>query len=254
MRTGRFGDAQKFFDDPEHATVALHYGRAIGEGRDANVPPVQRARALHKAASLARTHGIFVIAFELDPDWRIHDGEADRGNLAWDSPPAAPRDDVMVPGLAFSSFEEQARVAATRAHPLVRWHYRSIASDLAVEAAALVPERSQAYAALLCVATSYIIDQQPDRARALWLRYVNEGAAVDFAGTFGRDCPRPDFDGIAQRFDDDGRARTARGFSTLRKRDVARDAALLVAIALTSHVIARLASRRGRGIKGSTVP
>jgi hypothetical protein len=82
---------------------------------------------------------------------------------------------------------------------------------------------------------------------------VDHGAHVEFAAHFGSDCPTPDFASARARYDDDDQLRPA--FVTgapprsapLRKRDVARDASLLCAIAFATSVFARALSRRGVG-------
>jgi hypothetical protein len=63
---------------------------------------------------------------------------------------------------------------------------------LAEKAADNLPARSQAFAAVLCRAASFVQNDQP-RANAVYQRYVREGAAVAFAEDFGRRCVEPDF-------------------------------------------------------------
>jgi hypothetical protein len=91
---------------------------------------------------------------------------------------------------------EKQRFAASNAKPDQRFHYRALAADEASRAADLLPAKSQAFATVLCHATAWSSRDQP-RAKALWHRYVKEGARVPFAKTFGSKCPAPDFKSAA---------------------------------------------------------
>jgi hypothetical protein len=90
--------------------------------------------------------------------------------------------------------------------PDYRFHYRYVAADEAERAAALLPPRSQAFAAILCRATGWMLETEGKeggepagpRARALYARYVEKGAVVPWATHFGYGCPAPDFDAAAR--------------------------------------------------------
>ena len=56
-----------------------------------------------------------------------------------------------------------------------------------------MPARSQAYAALMCDATGWMLDTDPKIAAALYHRYQREGAWVRWGKNFGHNCPQPDF-------------------------------------------------------------
>jgi hypothetical protein len=79
----------------------------------------------------------------------------------------------------------------------LRFHYRYIAVDEASAAADLLPPRSQAFAAVLCRATGWMLQTPGENARALSLyhRYLKQGPHVPWATHFGRNCPEPDFAG-----------------------------------------------------------
>ena len=70
-------------------------------------------------------------------------------------------------------------------------------------AADLVPPRSQAFAALLCRATAYVIHRSPEAGAKFYRRYLDEGAFVPWGNVFGRGdsygsaCPAPDFAKVA---------------------------------------------------------
>jgi hypothetical protein len=115
---------------------------------------------------------------------------------------------------SFVTDGERQRFADSAAKPDLRFHYRYLAADRAASAADLLPPRSQAFAAVLCKATGWMLEGPPDygdegrsddasstpgvperlrRARALYERYVKQGPYVPWAEDFGRDCEEPDF-------------------------------------------------------------
>ncbi len=169
-----------------------------------------RAEAWFKAAQLARRHGLEIMGYEQDPDFAVYDGNytygagrspepwrqsADGGNQPPQDTPAQ-RAEAALPGPLVTP-EERMRFAASEAKPYARFHYRQVATDHALQSAALLPNRSQAFAAVLCQGTHYIIDDSPERAQTLYQRYVEQGAQVPFSATFGRECPAPDFQAAA---------------------------------------------------------
>jgi len=86
----------------------------------------------------------------------------------------------------------------------LRWY---IAFDDALNAAQLVPHRSQAYAAILCHAAHWM-NQAPPQAignrdpivglHQAWQLYLKHGAYVPWAERFGHQCPDPDFKEAAE--------------------------------------------------------
>lgn len=184
---------------------AAQYGdalRAAGNawGRTA------RAEAWYNAATLARRDGMRIMGYEQGPDYAVYAGNYSAGagrdaNPWWREARAdagmpmntpSERAEADLPG-PFVTQEERARYAASEARPNVRYHYRQIAADYAMKAADELPTRSQAFAATLCRGARYVIDDTPERATAIYLRYVDQGAQVPFSGSFGRECPEPDF-------------------------------------------------------------
>jgi hypothetical protein len=205
---------------PNHLRqAAADYDSALKQAHDAWRDNT-RAQAWYRAALLARRQGMDLIGYEQDPDYAVYDGGytygagrnadpdgrayADSNDIAANAASAANADTPAgraardLPG-PYVTEEERRRYAASEARPYARFHYREIAADHAVAAAGLLPARSQAYAATLCRATRFIIDDDPDRASSIYTRYVKEGAAVPFGATFGRECPEPDFR-AAERF------------------------------------------------------
>jgi hypothetical protein len=188
VRAGRAADAVPYFP-PALRADAARYAALEAEGAD---PQATFARA-----RLLRTRGLELVGTEHGPDWAWNggafslDGWGDDGETA-----AAATSTTTNPpnplGTDAPSPDERAR--AERAAPRVtrRFHYRWWASALAEEAAGRVSPRSQSYGALLCHAARWVIDADPERATALYQRYVRDGALLP-GMRFGRDCPEPTF-------------------------------------------------------------
>ena len=180
LRLGRDEQALAYFDDPAlHArAVALVAARRDSNGWGRNA----RAQALFKQAVLTRENGMELLGTELAPDAAYDDGA-----FAMEPFPMHPVD-YVAPG-------EPTRVNASAPMPDARFHYRYRAANLAAQAAGLLPARSQAYAAMLCAATGWMLDTDAASAHRIWRRYARNGAYVKWSAHFGRNCPAPDFEG-----------------------------------------------------------
>lgn len=180
MRDGQHRDALQYFDDFGERELAKAYGNALeNAGR---LEGIDRAKALYTAAVIARRHGMEILAAELEPDFKVYEGDfADR---------TRPTDPAGLLGK-----DESERVREHTILPDIRFSYRYIATDLVEQATALLPPRSQAYAAALCHATNWMINRAPDRAWQLYQTYIKHGAYVSFGRAFGtgRGCEDPDF-------------------------------------------------------------
>lgn len=197
MREGHPDEALAYYKDPAVAAYAADHTKArrAAEGGwwpsnwwPSNMWRIDRARALFQAAMLARWHGMEIMGTEGAPDYFVVEG-AFEGILG--------PQDLSGP---YITKAEIRRFEDSRPKPYLRFHYRYIAEDLATQAADLLPPRSQAFAAVLCHATGWMLSSHDDeRVRALYARYVEQGALVDWATHFGRDCPDPDFDGASSR-------------------------------------------------------
>ncbi len=201
MREGRLQEAMAYFGpdvDPDMHDYARTYVTAMADGK-ARWWPTERARALYDAADQARWHGMELMGTETGPDYFGLGGsyEGGIGQMELKGP--------------FISEIEKTRFAATAARPDLRYHYRYVAADLASQAADLLPPRSQAFAAVLCHATEWMLSVNDPRAGALYRRYLTDGPAIPWAAHFGSDCPDPDFD-AAGRFPRDQAVRVARHF------------------------------------------
>jgi tetratricopeptide (TPR) repeat protein len=156
---------------------------------------VSRAEALFSVAMMSRTRGMELLGTEGPPDVAAVDG-----NFSWGYGQESPRGTVGVTTGADAREpllgpDEATRFAASAPQPDKRFHYRVIAADRAIEAADLLPQGSQAYAATLCWATRFAFDSDDvDRAQSIYRRYVATGPLQPWAKRFGRECPEPDFD------------------------------------------------------------
>jgi cellulose synthase operon protein C len=204
------------FSQPPNDAIA-EYVQALNQA-NAGRSNVERARALYQAAAMASDFGSGekIMGTEGPPDFvnQVIFGLGD--------------DDQFV------SKGERQRYNDSAARPDFRYHYVFVGADEAIRAAALLPPRSQAFAAVLCNATSWMTHTKscpasassllaspvaygsttpnianPLTADVLWLdesnarinlscqlyqRYLKKGAVVSWATDFGHDCPDPDFD------------------------------------------------------------
>lgn len=203
MRAGRFDDAARYFVDEAHRTQANTYAEAVNSARNDWFPfdRVGRAEAWFTAAKIAREHGMQILGMEGQPDFKVWDGSYGRDPGHYDAEynwiPEPPTD-ITLSG-EFIGADEPARLAASVPAHLSRFHYRQIAADHAMQAANFVPARSQAFAAMLCSGTRWLINREPEAAQVLYRRYVAEGALVPFGATFGSVCAAPEFDRARDR-------------------------------------------------------
>lgn len=187
MREHRFAEALPYFDEAEREAAAA-YAEAHHQATS-RWSGVERARGWFAAARVARRAGLEIMGTEGPPDYAVSDANyaAGGGLEALDGP--------------LITDAERTRFAASAAVPDRRYHYRYVAVDHVLQAAALLPARSQAFAAVLCHATGWMrtTPGEDGTARALYRLYVTRGPAVPWAENFGRDCPEPDFDGAARQ-------------------------------------------------------
>ena len=212
VRDGRLGEALAYFPPPaagstsdqpngDRATVddARDYLAAVEAARpgwpfDWPWQTVARAEAVFKVATLTRQQGMGLMGTEGPPDETVLFGSFPEG-VGQSRPEGLSQSPSSLLGP-----DEASRFAASAPRPDTRFHYRGIAADRAAAAADLLPQRSQAYAATLCWAARYAIDNSDQaKADAIYRRYVANGAYQAWARNFGRICPPPDFEG-ARRF------------------------------------------------------
>ncbi|MET1078605.1 MAG: hypothetical protein ABWY06_11370 [Pseudomonas sp.] len=186
LRAERYAEAVAYFDGPQAQQRASEYGQQRMAGRE-RWRAIDRAQALYAAAAIARRHGMELLGYEMSPDHASTDGNYE---IEWaDRQTAAP----------WLSAAEATRQNAHLAQPNKRYHYRYVAADLANQAADLLPERSQAFAATLCKAGSWLIERDLPSARIYYNRWTSQGAWLPWMVNFGRGCEEPDFDLARER-------------------------------------------------------
>lgn len=189
MRAGRFEEALRYVDaDEKLQGIAKQYVDAVTAARGQIASQNTRAEMWFAAATVARSHGMELLGFELAPDFAVYDG-------SYAFFPPKPEDVATSAnnGSAPATPQERQRVEASRPTFDSRFHYRLTAVDHAIASADALPPKSQAFAAVLCRATSWIIDREPKRAAEVYARYLKEGPYVSWGAQFGRKCPEPDF-------------------------------------------------------------
>ncbi|QBB68928.1 hypothetical protein ELE36_00225 [Pseudolysobacter antarcticus] len=200
LRSARYDEASVYFDNAELQGKS----RELASARHASEQGAQiaRARGFFAAAKIERSKGMELLGFEGDPDFALYAGDFDLNSpFTYDAGYNAvphPRTDLKIIG-DYTSDDERSRVASSKAAPLARYHYRLNAVDDAGRAADLLPPRTQAFAAVLCQATSWIIDREPAIAQNVYARYLKQGALVPWGASFGRTCPEPDFAAAEKR-------------------------------------------------------
>ena len=220
MRAGRYDEALSYFPvdgDPRFGTYdvegkphvaglrakASAYAKAMHDSAHAWTD-IGKAEAFYAAARIARESGMEMLGYEQGPDYNDNGGSYQGGS----------GQESASLKQAFVTDGERQRYVESVAKPDFRFHYRYIAADKAVAAADLLPPRSQAFAAVLCKATGWMLEVPPDysdnyqgygepepkgvpervrRATAFYQRYVKQGPHVEWAENFGRDCEEPDF-------------------------------------------------------------
>ena len=211
---------RNLLSEPPNDVIA-EYVQALNDANTAR-SDVDRARGWYRAAVLAGNFksGNKIMGTEGTPDYFVEPA------LQGGTGPFALRADDR-----FVTDGERQRFKDSAPQPNLRYHYIFVGANDAIHAADLLPPRSQAFAAVLCNATSWITDgtscpvsasdlrrstlgsvvpvdtsirkadsryagyeEREDLACRLYRRYLKEGAVVPLATDFGHDCPEPDFD------------------------------------------------------------
>ncbi|QNK00438.1 hypothetical protein [Dyella telluris] len=221
MRAGRYDEAFAYFpkdDDPRIQvsdddgktqpanlrSKAHAYTDALHDSQHAWTD-IGKAEALYKASVIAREDGMEILGYEQDPDFNDNGGSYQGGS-------GQTAESLKQ---AYVTDGERQRHAQSVAKPDYRFHYRYIAADTASQVADLLPPRSQAFAAVICKATGWMMEGPPDyednyqgygeakptapsererRVATYYQRYVKQGPYVAWAADFGRGCEEPDFD------------------------------------------------------------
>lgn len=202
MREGDVIAAQRYFIEPKLQQLAARYQQLQQDSQPAplqnwleplarrlhvDIGQLARAEALFTLAKLTREHGLELLGYEMAPDYQVFYGQFEYL--------AAPNQSPLWPLPA----AEQSRITQHAAVPEKRFHYRYLAAELAAQSAELWPHNSQAYAASLCAATTWLIHRDPARAQQYYQHYLQTGPYVSWGADFGIRCPQPDSAAATQR-------------------------------------------------------
>lgn len=184
MRAGEYQTAQAFFIDPQLKQLAQRY-QQYAENAQSSWTDIAKAQALFEQAKLARTYGLELLGFELAPDYQVFYGQYE---------PYEPEGSAQQ--LPSAELQRQRNSGPSYTS---RFHYRQLAAELSAQAAKLVPQNSQAFAATLCHSTQWLLLRQPQIADMYYQTYLQQGPYVSWGAEFGQQCPEPDFVGAKQR-------------------------------------------------------
>lgn len=169
-RAGRFEEAEPYL--PESLRPALDtLATSLRDGRDAALPADRRSAALFRAACVTRKQGLELTGTELDPDWFVVEGQYEI-LLHPEEMAARAKNPHLKPGP-----DELKREESNRPAPDQRFHYRYQAADLAMDAAALLPDGADEKARILVTAGTWLKARDPEAARPFYQ------ALVDCCGT-----------------------------------------------------------------------
>lgn len=250
MREERFDEAVAYFDDAEIRRVAQEYVDARRNATSAWRSRIRRAESWYEAATLARFDGIDILAFEMAPDFAVVGGQYDLDAYFAEEARAADDgdDEARMAEGRLHDPSEASRLAQNRPSPAVRYQYRVRAAELAERAADLLPRSSQAFAAVLCDGVTWLMDTMPDRAQALYLRYLREGPYVPWGRQFGYRCPKPDFPAAWPRRVEEALPLPSRIVRRLARRPYA--AAALAVLVLLAGAVGLRRYRARRAVPG----
>jgi LysM repeat protein/tetratricopeptide (TPR) repeat protein len=136
-RDGRCAEARKYYPEDWRSRLDVLVA-SLKTGRDVSVPPLLRAAALMSAASITRTNGMELLGTELAPDWFVEQGNFQDG-ITWHGR----MEGRAAANINVASADEIERAKAHHADPEERFHYRSLARDLKIEAAGLFWDAAQ---------------------------------------------------------------------------------------------------------------
>jgi hypothetical protein len=157
VRLGRSREARKYLPAEQRRGLAALTG-ALREGRDAALPRAGRAKALFRAACLSRKEGLELLGTELGPDWLTYGSGRE---MLYPTPFALRKGGGLQPA---PDEEARQRWGTAEVVPQKRFHYKYRATDLAWEAARLLPNDSDRKAEILATAGTWLKYQDPQAA------------------------------------------------------------------------------------------
>jgi hypothetical protein len=168
VREDRYEEAAQYLKTP-YDKILQKYVSALKDGANDKLPKEERARAWFTAAWLARHDGMELMGTEVAPDVFVDGGSFEITDLAkqrrtgtyqtvrYDSKGEAKT--ITSPIALKPSKEELQRLAKNKILPDLRFHYRVIASELAIRAANFLPDNSAELADVVNAAGLWVRDR-----------------------------------------------------------------------------------------------
>lgn len=192
MRAGRYQEAVNYFAIPNYRQAAQAFADRLKVAQDKTGDKTARAQAYYQAAALLRSQGLEFTGYEMTPDYAIYGAGYSYLGDAFDT-------STMKNYKSWIGAAEAVRASKSLPEADNRFlHYRWQAVALAQKAADLLPPKSQAYAAVLCNAASWVIARDAKTGRALYQRYIKTGTQYDWSNRFGYHCPAPEFAAVTR--------------------------------------------------------
>ena len=165
-RMDKWEQARPYFNRDLQKTMDI-YTNSLLEGKNKGLSKEKRAAALWRAAVIAYRNGMELMGTELDGNWVVYNGSAyDRAGIS------DIRENMLTAEIAPSSTNEVERTQQT-IPPENKFNYRYLATDLAWQAALLMPNNSDQTASVLCIAGSWIKAKDPQGADKFYKALVN---------------------------------------------------------------------------------
>jgi hypothetical protein len=166
VREGRPDQAESYFSDG--ARARFHgYLADVRTGFDGSRSADERAAGFWRAAQCVREHGMELLGTELEPDWRIFDGE-----FSLEATAAVRRQGPAQEGGPFAPTPLELRRFDAQPAPARRFHYRYRAAELAWWAASLLPNEADETARILNTAGGWLKARDPEAARPFYQSLV----------------------------------------------------------------------------------
>jgi hypothetical protein len=163
VREDRYAEAANYLASP-YDKVVQKYAIALKDGANTSLPKEQRAQAYFTAAWLARYDGMELMGTEVSPDGFDFGGDFQDTDLAQERLAGQHTEDSnngpgitsTVKNAAPASNAEIQRLKKNRIEPDKRYHYRFVAAAVAMRAAALLPDQTEALADVVNTAGNWI--------------------------------------------------------------------------------------------------
>ena len=185
VREDRYAEAAAYLP-PAYAKILAKYAQALQDGANEKLSKQQRVQAWFTAAWLARYDGMELMGTEVAPDGFDSEGSFEDTDLAkqrlsgkYDTGVAIENSDktVFKPMPLPPTKQEIQRLEKNKIRPDVRYHYRNIASSLALKAAALLKDNTDELADVL-------------NAAGYWVKNTDEKAGFRIYKIIQTRCPK----------------------------------------------------------------